>query len=137
MEGVGCGGGGGDIQREEGREPWTRERSEREGQTPSTGLRHPSFKEEGAGKRCSECEGGGNSEERVVVRGRQQREGFRERQRQTDRDTETETAKDRATETETQRQTDGERQTDRDRGTEAGRQADRQRQGRRDREPVG
>ena len=25
------------------------------GQTPSTGLRHPSFKEEGAGKRCSEC----------------------------------------------------------------------------------
>ena len=24
-------------------------------QTPSTGLRHPSFKEEGAGKRCSEC----------------------------------------------------------------------------------
>ena len=24
-------------------------------QTPSTGLRHPSFKEEGVGKRCSEC----------------------------------------------------------------------------------
>ena len=24
-------------------------------QTPSTGLRHPSFTEEGAGKRCSEC----------------------------------------------------------------------------------
>ena len=24
-------------------------------QTPSTGLRHPSFNEEGAGKRCSEC----------------------------------------------------------------------------------
>ena len=24
-------------------------------QTESTGLRHPSFKEEGAGKRCSEC----------------------------------------------------------------------------------
>ena len=26
-------------------------------QTPRTGLRHPSFKEEGAGKRYSECEG--------------------------------------------------------------------------------
>ena len=25
-------------------------------ETPSTGLRHPSFKEEGAGKRCSECD---------------------------------------------------------------------------------
>ena len=25
-------------------------------QTPSIGLRHPSFKEEGAGKRCSECQ---------------------------------------------------------------------------------
>ena len=29
--------------------------SERPMQTPSTGLRHPSL-EEGAGKRCSECE---------------------------------------------------------------------------------
>ena len=27
-------------------------------QTASTGLRHPSFKEEGAGKRCSECASG-------------------------------------------------------------------------------
>ena len=31
--------------------------TERASQTPSTGLPHPSFKEEGAGKRCSECEG--------------------------------------------------------------------------------
>ena len=30
---------------------------QRVNQTPSIGLRHPSFSEEGAGKRCSECEG--------------------------------------------------------------------------------
>ena len=28
---------------------------DRQGQTPNTGLRHPSFKGEGAGKRCREC----------------------------------------------------------------------------------
>ena len=31
--------------------------TEKASQTPSTGLRHPSFKEKGAGKRCSEYEG--------------------------------------------------------------------------------
>ena len=43
-------------------------------QTPSTGLRHPSFKEEGAGKRCSECgrDGGtaGNETTWLVSHGR-------------------------------------------------------------------
>ena len=35
------------------------EGGDRGAQTPSTSLRHPSFKEEeGAGKRCSECERG-------------------------------------------------------------------------------
>ena len=35
-------------------------------QTPSTGLRHPSFLEEGAGKRCSEC-GGEKDSSRVPI----------------------------------------------------------------------
>ena len=33
-----------------------KECSEMNSQTPSTGLRHPSSLEEGAGKRCSECD---------------------------------------------------------------------------------